>query len=169
MDLFDGFEKLIDGYRKYGHISHSIRYENLVENSNDEIDKLFEFLELNPDRFSVEKNGLLKLSGRMGDPTGGEKYKNISNESKEKWKTNLGNSIRKIWCKKYLNYIGSQNLELIGYDYDKLNSELNGLPNLSLDLGSDIVKIVYGKIFRTFEFKIMKDKRQGKCKNFFQH
>jgi hypothetical protein len=80
----------------------------------------------------------------MGDPVGIKQYSRISGEPLEKWKRVLGNPLRKAWCRRYLRWIGSERLGIMGYSLDDLLRQLELVPNGVESVGSDLFYLSYG-------------------------
>ena len=94
----------------------------------------------------------------MGDQIGQGQYKKLSKQSLAKWQDVLSNPIRKIWCKRYIYWIGRERLELIGYDLDFIINELKNLPFSMENFGSDIFWIIYGIFYTLFNPVTIKHK-----------
>ncbi len=160
VDLFQGCENLVSACERYQERCLSLRYEDLLSNPNKEIQRIFDHLEIPTPRNVADNFKNVNLDGRMGDPTGAEKYGSTSHEPLEKWKLTLSNSFRKSWCRRYLNWIGRERLALMGYDLEKLLADLNSTPTGIRYIGSDIMRTIYGFGYRMLEFRILKSKMQ---------
>jgi len=147
IDLYRGLENLIEAYTKYEDRVVSIRYEDIVAEPTESIEQLSEYLSL-PDLgevFSALRSlGTIDAPGR-GDPTGQYKYKHVSQESLNTWKTTLANPVRKRWAKQYIDWIGEANLQLMGYSLNDIQSELRAAPLRLQYTASDILRRAYGK------------------------
>jgi hypothetical protein len=160
VDIYDGLANLVAAYEKHASKVYAVRYEDLVVNTETEWRRLFNYLNLpfNPEMLSSFNN--IKLKGRMGDPRGTKQYQSITEEPLEKWKLTLINPIRKAWCRRYLQWIGRQQLAVMGYDLDSLIAELEAVQsNLHL-VGSDLLRISYGLAYCALEPHLMKHKIQ---------
>lgn len=96
-DIDHGFQALFRGYELLKDRSILVRYEDLINNSGVELNKIFDYLNLphlKKDDINLFSN---KLEGGFGDKTGKKKYTNIDSKSIEGWKiyfnSYLGNFI----------------------------------------------------------------------------
>lgn len=161
-DLFDGLGNLIAVYDKYVDQACALRYEDLLANPEEELRRVFAYLELPFDAEVLSRFPNVQLEGRVRDPNMDMKqYQTLSQAPLEKWKRTLVNPIRKIWCRRYLRWIGKERLAVMGYDLDELLAELAALP-LSLHYaGSDMWRILYGMAYHALEFRIIRHKIQN--------
>ena len=83
-----------------------------------------DFLDLEFDPASLDDFGRVTLSGRLGDKHGVARYSELSIEPLTKWKQTIHNPLRRAWCRRYLDWIGPQRLEVMGYDHAQLQQEL---------------------------------------------
>lgn len=160
VDLFDGLTNLIDAQTRYADKTISVRYEDLVSGDKSGWKRLFSFLGLDLDEKQISEFQGVELDARMGDTTGRYAYPSLSTEPIEKWKSVLGNPLRKAWCHRYLKWIGRARLAMMGYDIDRLLDELDNLPATSRHLLSDALLATYGVYARIFEPYLASDKRQ---------
>lgn len=158
VDLFDGVENLTGSYLNHKSRSFSIRYEDLVSGSSDVWASLFNYLEIPYQKEYIEKFATLKLDGRLGDPTGIKEYSKLSDKTNTKWKQELSNPIRKLWCRKYLEFIGRDRLLIMGFDIDQLKAELDETTFTMKYMISDCIGLLYGLIYSYFEPRIFIDK-----------
>jgi hypothetical protein len=75
-----------------------------------------------------------------------------------KWKVPLSNPIRKIWSRRYLEFIGQERLAVMGYELESLLADLKSVPLSLRYLRSDLLNVPYGIAYRFMEGKLMKDK-----------
>lgn len=147
IDLFDGLASLNQFTTQSHHAFTAHRFEDFVSEPEVTCRQIFDYLEIPFDDSILTGFSKINLQGRMGDPTGVKQYKSISTESLEKWKTTLSNPIRKIWTHRYLKWIGAERLENMGYSLSQLQQELDNTPTTTLHLGSDLLRIPYGKAY----------------------
>jgi hypothetical protein len=158
VDLFEGVKNLTAAYEKYAERAHSVRYEDLIANPEEEGRQLFAYLDLPFELELLHGFARTQLRGRMGDPTGVDQYQVISKESLEKWKNTLANPIRKAWCRRYIRWIGRERLMLMGYDMDSLLDSLSRLPLVANNTCSDLARILYGLTYTWGENGLFLDK-----------
>lgn len=127
-DLFLGLPRLIDAYQANRAQVHAARFEDLVTGDEASWRELMAYLEIPFEPGALSSFAEVELDGRMGDPTGRQRYTALSSEPQEKWKKTFANPIRRAWCRRYLRYLGADRLALMGYDLDRMVEELDALP-----------------------------------------
>lgn len=159
IDLFNGVSCLCQAQVKYANKVHIVRYEDLISSPQEALRNIFAYLEID---FSTEDClkdfANMNLKGLMGDPTGVKEYSSIATEPLDKWKDQLSNPIRKIWCRRYLRWIGAQRLEMMGYELNELSDQLRSINTSAKYLFSDMFNLPYGQIFAWMEPAALRDK-----------
>ncbi len=158
VDLFDGLSNLISVYEKHAAKFHTVRYEDLITNDEPELRKIFDYLGLSFDPILHTHFNQIRLEGRAGDPTGMYRYQTISKEPLTKWQYILCNPLRKRWCRRYLQWIGRERLQVMGYELDQLLSDLEAAPTTFTQIGSDVARMSFGIAHCLFEPRIMQHK-----------
>lgn len=143
VDLFDGVDNLTTGFRAHEDVALGVRFEDLVANPLAAWPPMFAYLDLPFDPSTLSSFAELRLEGRMGDPTGVERYRELSTEPLDKWKRTLRSPIRKRWAHDYLRWIGAERLAIMGYELDELLAELDGVPTKVRGSVSDLVRGSY--------------------------
>lgn len=168
VDLYQGLESLLSSAKQYkDEASHvlNVRYEDFVSEPEKVLADIYTFLELSTE-FEEKgnvKSGLQNLNGRLGDPTGVKKYKEISTDSLDKWAEVFSSPLRKRWALKYLNRIGEENLRFMGYDLRELAAELEKTKCTQWSLmASDLIKMVYGKVYSRVNIPVLRHSLMGK-------
>lgn len=149
VDLYRGIDSLTLAFNNNKDRSLAIRYEDLASAPDKELAKAMAYLELENNDAMIEafsKSKTLDAPGR-GDPTGQYKYQGISQGSMDSWKSVMANPFRKAWSRNYLEWVGNERLDIMGYDKDHLESELDNQPVNYTHLGSDILRSALGKIY----------------------
>jgi hypothetical protein len=123
IDLYKGLGKLISAYTGCNNCI-SVKYENLVENPRREVERLYSYLGIPMDSSVLNEFSQVDLSGRMGDPTGIIKYNEITDATLGKWKTAFCNPLRRRWARRYLDWLGRDRLEIMGYKMDDVIKDL---------------------------------------------
>jgi hypothetical protein len=143
VDLFDGMASLIDCYQAKSERILVIQYENFLRSPEKELSRIAEYLELkfNPDMLKAFSQ--VVFNGKLGDPTGGIDYQEVDTAPLEKWKAVINNPLRKMWCKRYLNWLGEERLRIMGYDLNELLRELDSTGLTISNLFSDIVGMIH--------------------------
>ncbi|WP_255414436.1 hypothetical protein [Salinisphaera sp. LB1] len=87
--------------------------------------RVFSYLDLVYNSAVLDRYRLVQLAGAMGDPTGHKKFESISAGSKDSWIDVFNTPLRKAWARRYLDYIGSERLRVMGYDKDEIEQALS--------------------------------------------
>jgi hypothetical protein len=158
VDLYRGLEAMISAYVENTSRTFSLRYEDLVTNPEDELKRISKYLKVdfNPDM--LHKFSQIELIGSMGDKIGPNTFDIISNKPLNKWIDVLSCPLRKSWCKKYLKWIGKERLNLMGYDIDTLIDEFECIPNTFINVPSDALRMLYGRLDSIFDISHLRDK-----------
>jgi Sulfotransferase family len=149
VDLFDGLRSLVEACRRYRERAHAVRYEDLVGDSSAAWPALFSYLELEFDPHVLTAFSEVPIIGRMGDILGVQQYRSLSTGPLDKWRTTVGRSaLRRAWCGRYLEWIGEDRLELMGYRLADLLAELRTLQVGVLSAAADAQSMAYGRLGR---------------------
>jgi hypothetical protein len=148
VDLFDGVTNLTDGFRAHEDVALSVRFEDLIGDPLNAWPRLFAHLDLPFDPAVLSAFSELRLDGRMGDPTGVDRYRELSTEPLEKWKATMRSPVRKHWARDYLEWIGVERLALMGIDLDELLRELEDVPTRARGSASDLMRGAYWRADR---------------------
>lgn len=157
IDLFKGLRSLVSS-RRSATSFHEVWYEDLVVDPEKEARRIFEYLDLRFDQEVIAHFDEVQLEGRLGDPTGTEEYDQVSTDPLEKWKSTLNNPVRKRFAKRYLDWIGQDDLALMGYEYDTLRAEIDEVPTMMSHTLSDLWGVVRGTLRPWVEPIIMREK-----------
>jgi hypothetical protein len=122
--LFGGLTRLVDGVRRHGERIHTVRYEDLIDGSEGEWRRLAEFIGIEFDPTSLARFPQVELDGAMGDPVGTRAYSRLEQGPTEKWRETISNPVRRLWAQRYLDWIGAERLEVMGYNHARLSAEL---------------------------------------------
>lgn len=140
-DLDIGLSSLVDVYSGGEHDTLSLRYEDFVENTNRELEKVWNFLELGSEPSVLETFGSNELQGIMGDPKRGERS-TVTGESMHSWVHTMNSPVRRWWCRRYLDRVGQHRLHAMGYDREQLLQELRSVPLSLSRLPADLYVIL---------------------------
>jgi hypothetical protein len=158
LDLFDGLAGLIDGQRIAGDRAISVDYRDLVAESTEPRARIFSYLGLNIDEARPDEQQGVQLTGRMGDQTGVRAYRELSQAPLSKWTRTLASPLRKLWCRRYLRWIGRERLKLMRFDLEDLLRQLDEVPTSWRTVSSDAFRMLFGFAVRVFEPWIVRDK-----------
>ena len=158
VDLYDGFERLVEAYTGEKDRVLGVNYEDILLEPEKTCRRICDYLDLSYLQDMIEDFQSVDLAGDMGDPTGVKAYQNLSAKPLEKWKNSLRNPLRKRWCRSYLNWAGEERLNRIGYDLNHLLSELDDTSFSLNRLGGDLARLSYGAVYQLFELRLLQDK-----------
>ncbi|MCB8968387.1 MAG: sulfotransferase [Ardenticatenaceae bacterium] len=158
--LYEGLPQLIDAYTQHTNNVVALRYEDLLQQPEQEMARVFAYLQLPFDAEITETFAQVQLKGRTGDSVGMAKYKTLNQEPLQKWKQTLANPLRKAWSRRYLQQIGSAQLASIGYDLDELHQAIKDTPISTQHLFSDLLRMPYGVLYRYLEGPLLRHKWQ---------
>lgn len=138
-----GIASLVSSYEEHRDEVIAVRYEELVAAGEDAWRELFSYLGLDFEPDALVSFSEVRLDGRMGDPTGVQRYASISTDGIDKWRRTLGGPWRKAWCGRYLQWIGNERLRTMGYQLDELTAALDELPSRPWTLPADSIRGSY--------------------------
>ena len=127
-NLVTGLKNLLEVAIKYRDRICVVNFEDLTKKPEREVRRISDFLHLEFESEMVSGFKSVSFKGKMGDPTA-DRYSTISTAPQEKWKTTMNTPFRKAWVKRYLNYLGKENLAEFGYNTTEIIDELSALPN----------------------------------------
>ncbi len=142
VDLFDGMERLIDAYQAHHDKILAVQYERFLQSPENELARISNYLGLELDPDVLENFSQVSFSGELGDPTGVGNYREVDTAPLEKWKSVINNPLRKMWCRRYLRWLGEERLRVMGYDLDELLHELDSTRVTLRNLFPDIVRMI---------------------------
>ena len=127
-DLFEGPPNLVHAFGEHRDRCFALRYEDLVMSPDRALTDLFAYLDLTFDPGVLEGFSSVRWEARMGDPTGTERYGELSTEPVDKWKATVRGAVRTRWARSYLASLGPACLTEMGYDLDELLREIDAQP-----------------------------------------
>jgi hypothetical protein len=145
VDLFDGMASLINAYQAHSDQILAVQYESFLQSPEGELSRIAEYLELKFDPDVLKNFSQVSFSGKLGDPTGVRNYRAVDTAPLEKWKTVINNPLRKMWCRRYLSWLGEERLKVMGYGLNELLRELNSTEMTHRNVFSDIVRMINPK------------------------
>lgn len=145
--LFIGVPRLVSAYLANQSRAYSVRYEDLVSGDEGAWEQLMSYVGVDFDPESLHRFSEVELKGRNGDPTGIRRYGALSVEPTRKWPETVTNPLRKAWCRRYLRFLGDENLTTMGFDARQLIHELDSRPFTVKSLIADL-RILTGDIIK---------------------
>ncbi|UCG25388.1 MAG: sulfotransferase [Chloroflexota bacterium] len=158
--LYEGLPNLIRVSQSNHTRSIAVRYEALVREPEGIMKEICSYLDLSYEGNVLTDYRNVPLRPGTGDPLGLNLFQSVSQAPIHKWQATLANPLRKIWCRRYLQWLGDENLAYMGYDLDELQGQLNDMPTQLKHVGSDLWRMPYGLLFRLFDGVILRDKLQ---------
>ncbi|AEI14062.1 sulfotransferase [Flexistipes sinusarabici DSM 4947] len=147
-DLNYGPKALSDGYELLKEKAYAIRYEEYVKNPEKHTKEICDYLEIEFTDTMLNTFSSQDTKGRMGDPTGVKKYKNISADSLDKWKNTFDNKYRKKIIYNYVSPIDTNVLEIQGYKKHEILEEIKSLNVKNNFALKDRFDVVYSYLIR---------------------
>lgn len=159
VDLVTGLARLVDLVRDRPDRVHAVRYEDLLGAEREAHWRaLFEHLGVDFEPKVLEAGAAHQLAGSLGDPTS-RRYADLSTEPLTKWTRTFATPVRRAWARRYLAWIGSERLALMGYASDALLEALRGAPSASAATNlADGWFTAYGVAHHVFELKQLRAK-----------
>ena len=149
-DIFRGPLNILSFAEQRAGALCEVRYEDLVLQPESNLRRITDHLELPPlASISLPEKDSLK-EAKLGDKTGIHKFQSVSAAPVEEWKFEFASPVRKFWAKRYLEFLGQERLQRMGYSADELLATIGGIENSSELLASDIGTLGW-KLFRIFE------------------
>jgi hypothetical protein len=161
VQLYEGLANLVAARQRLADRSCAVQYERLVTDPDSEWPRVFAYLGLSYDPGVLERFREVDLKGRVQDPSGALSYAALSTEPLGKWRATLASPVRKLWCRRYLRWIGAERLAVMGYDLDTLLCELGELPADFRRVGPDLFDLAVSAAWEIIEPRILWDKFQA--------
>lgn len=158
VDLYSGLERLLTASMRRPQRFLRLRFEDLLAHPERELRRVTDHLGLAWEPAVLEEFASTELRGAMGDLTGRRAYATVSPEPLDKWRSTLRGPIRRAWCGRYLEWIGSERLAWMGYDLDELRAELQACPTRLSTVPRDAVDTVRGVAWCLLEPEILRGK-----------
>jgi hypothetical protein len=146
-DLFLLAERLLAAQQRAPESFVNVRYEELIEDPERTLKRLTDVLGLDWEPEVLTRFNEVPVAGNVGDTAGAEAYADISADPVSKWREVLRSPVRRSWARRYLNWLGSERLALMGYDSTELQADLESIPvglaGLPGDLGNTMKGVVW--------------------------
>lgn len=158
-DIIFGTPKLSKAYIKHQDKSLSLKYEDLILNSDIELKKLFNYLGLEYKKQVLNKFSQQNTKGDLGDPTGTKIYSKISTEGLNKWETTFNSIIRKRFAIRLINKLNDKDLSVQGYSKLRIKKNVRALRGgNNFLLFRDLVDYCISYIIRKFKLYLFINK-----------
>lgn len=157
-DLYLALERVLAAQRARPERFLALRYEDLVNSPEATLRSILSHLQLEWEPSVLEGFAGVSVAGSVGDLTGTVAYNSVSTAPLDKWRTTLASPVRKAWCRRYLTWIGSERLRLMGYDLDDLLADLAGQSSDWASAPADAVRVGKGIVYSLFEPDLIRSK-----------
>jgi hypothetical protein len=147
VDLYDGLANLVDlvGSEARDRVV-TVRYEDLVTDPSRELTRIGEHLGLGVDTDRATREfGQIPVPGRLGDHWGAARFDQVSDAPLDEWPSHYNSSVRRLWARRYLDWLGDDRLGLMGYDRADLLDQISG--QRGGHVVSDAIRAVYGSLY----------------------
>lgn len=126
--LAEGLPRLVEAFVSSPGRGIAIRYEDLVVSPEDTLTRVFDYLDLPFEPEVTSAFADVELRGNRKDPTGIKRYQSISSQPLAQWAEAFKTPLRRQWARRYLQWLGGERLEIMGYDGRALLDELDAAP-----------------------------------------
>ncbi|HEY0551529.1 MAG TPA: sulfotransferase [Verrucomicrobiae bacterium] len=128
IDVYDGPRCIARFVRERRANVYEISYEKLVAEPEKHLRAVTDFLGVAPlSSADLPEDDPLKRA-KLGDKTGIHRFSEVSSTPVEAWKKSFASSLRKLWARRYLEWLSDETLRLLGYDQATLLHEVSSLP-----------------------------------------
>lgn len=125
--LDEGFELLSEKYETYKDISYSLNYENFVNDPENTLNDLLDYLKLDYEDNMLNSFSKQDLVGKSKDPTGTKNYKKVETVTLDKWKLFFNTKYRVRILQKYISNLDEMSLSIQGYNKGELIKEIESI------------------------------------------
>ncbi len=162
IDFIEGPNNMSNAIDDIGKKCQLVTFEKLIDNSIDEIKKIFSFLEI---EYEAPASGSTpEMKGSMGDPVGIKKYGNtVNTEPLTKYSKTFFNPYRKKLATQYIKKIDKRYLEYFGYNRNELINTIQTIPNSYKGLVTDIFYSIFDTIWTILDLGYFRKR----LKNFY--
>lgn len=123
-DLLDAPTRLIAARSLLGNQAIEVRYETLVTNPEQELQRICTHLSIDYEPAMLEYGDTPVPAGRMNDPIGIHRHTRASADSVQKW-TALGSNFQhRHFALSYLDFLGDDTIRDLGYDPQELRTTI---------------------------------------------
>jgi len=149
-DIYRGPLNILSFVEKRAVAIAELRYEDLVAQPEASVRRITDFLELPPLASVALPNDDPLKKAKLGDKTGIHKFQSVSAAPADEWKNAFASPLRKYWARRYLDFLGRERLERMGYAPESVLAALGGAGTSLPQLFSD-VRTLGWKLCRAFE------------------
>ena len=137
-ELLVGLPNLIECYNKLKHNVLAVRYEDMVLDPQYQLIRVSEFLGIEFRSSMLKDFESVTFAGSMGDP-GRDNHCGIEQSGLRMWPTVYWNPFRRSWARRYMQSLGEDRLDKMGYDINEIIANLNGMKGVRRSLCQDMI------------------------------
>jgi len=165
IDLFEGPKMLANGYAQMQNQSIAVKYEDLVADPTQWLTRICDYLELSYKHEMVSRFAQVPV-GVMGDQFGSKQHTTVTVQSIDKWRDVFDTRYRKRYLEQLLNHIGPSAIHSFGYDYEKLQQDLNEMTVRRTLALEDRYREAQCRVYSYFEVPLIKDKLRKRISSY---
>lgn len=167
LDIFEGPQRMARFVNEKHTNVIEIAFEKLVADPSVQLRAITDFLGVETvPSVSLAEDDPLKRA-RLGDKTGVHRFSEVSTAPVEAWKICFASPVRKLWAKRYLEWLGAEMLARLGYDHRVLAEELAAIPSSWSGTAQDLldchVRLLPLCCSRRLDF-VRQDRRDGRVR-----
>jgi hypothetical protein len=139
LDIYEGPQRIAQFVKAGAGNYREVRFEDLVNDPTRQLRAITDFLDLEPlNSVALEKDDPLKRSV-LGDKSGIHRYSQVSAAPVDAWKESFASPIRKLWARRYLEWLGDDAIKVLGYDRKALLAEIESIPLAARQTALDLL------------------------------
>jgi hypothetical protein len=128
IDVYEGPRCIARFVREQRTNVFEVSYDELVVGPEKHLRAITDFLGVAPlSSVDLAEEDPLKRA-KLGDKTGIHRFSEVSAEPIETWKKAFASPLRKRWAQRYLEWLGEETLELLGYERTALLNQVTPVP-----------------------------------------
>ncbi len=154
IDLYEGLERLADGYQRHQSRAIAISYEQMTQDPNTTWQTIAGYLGLEAAPNYLLEGAGNQLSGRYGDKKGCERA-SLATPEPSGHIASFSGLFRKCWAKKYVRAIGSVARRL-GYEEKDLHLEFTPQDLFQASNVPDAARMIYGLADNRFSIRLLR-------------
>ena len=154
IDIYQGPQSLLNGYKKLQSSSFLVTYNDLISTPEKTLQDLMNYLELDWQTDLMDDGPLRSLDGFLGDAIGEKEYSNISKTPQEKWKKTFNTAIRQKLAKEYIKSIPDEFFDILELSKQKCLEALQSAEISNTKIIQDFFDLMYSKAARSYKLNI---------------
>jgi len=124
IDLYEGPKHLSEGYKLLKNRAYALKYEDFVINPQKHTEEICKYLNIKYDSHILNQISSQNTNGRLGDSIGIKRYKEISQDSLNKWSEVFNTYCKKKFLYRYINSIDEEIFVVQGYSKNEILEDI---------------------------------------------